>query len=171
MRPSLFVFCLVAVAAVVGVASVAQAQDSRCSNPGLTGSWAYTETGVVVAPAPLGTLTAVAVGRYTFAPDGTFVGTQFSSTAGQGVGPDTKEGTYTLNDDCTATLTLKAYRAGVMVRQSTWEIVLADNATEMHGIMTSLLAWVPAASAWVPLQPVMTLKGTRLFRDRGHGLQ
>lgn len=153
---------------VLCLAAVAQAQDQRCTNPGLVGAWAYTETGTLIAPTvPTPTaMLSVVVGRYTFDADGTFTGTQASSTAGQGVGHETKEGTYTLNDDCTGILTLTAYRGVTKVRESVWEIVLADNAMEMQGILVWTKAYLPDGRQ-PELYPLMTLAGKRLFRDRG----
>ena len=163
-----------AAALVLGLSAAAHAQDHRCTNPGLEGSWAYTETGWVVTPAtPPATLAVAAVGKYTFDAAGTFTGSQYASTEGMGIGYDTKDGTYVLNEDCTATLTINGYRGGVLVRKSVWQIVLADNATEMRGISVSLEALVPTPGGpvWVPFQPVMTLTGKRLARDRGNDQQ
>ena len=155
-------------ALVLGLSAVAVGQDHRCTNPGLEGSWAFTETGWIVTPAtPPATLAVAAVGKYTFDAAGGFTGSQHASTAGQGIGYDTKDGTYVLNEDCTATLTIDGYRGGVLMRKSVWQIVLADNATEMRGISVSLRALV-APDTWVTLQPVMTLTGKRLARDRGN---
>ena len=87
---------------IVGVATAVSAQDRRtCSNASLTGAWGYSETGTVVTPN--GSVSAAAVGKYTFDREGTFSGTQHSSVAGT-ISQDTKLGTYTVNPDCTATL-------------------------------------------------------------------
>jgi hypothetical protein len=82
----------------VGAAAVASAQDHRCSNPGLTGAWGYTENGTVVPPAVSGQapVLGAAVGRYDFDAAGKFTGTQYSSAGGT-VSADTKIGTYELN--------------------------------------------------------------------------
>jgi hypothetical protein len=83
----------------------------------LVGAWGYTETGTAIAPT--GQLPSAAVGRYTFEPDGTFSGTQESSVNGS-VNQDVKQGTYTLNPDCTGTLALEVYnQEGVLQRTST----------------------------------------------------
>lgn len=142
------------------------AQDHRCSNPGLEGAWAYTETGTVIAPTPTGgtvALVAAAVGRYDFDAVGNFTGTQ-NSSAGGTVSQDSKKGTYNINADCTGTLTLEAYdpTGTTLRRRSVWYIVLADNATEFRGIMTSMQ--MPNGT---PLSPIMTVTGKRLVRDRG----
>lgn len=149
----------------LGLATIASAQDHRCTNPGLVGTWGYTETGTVVVPSPSGPVqvVAAAVGRYEFDFAGNFSGTQ-NSSAGGTVSQDLKLGTYTENADCTGTLTIHIYDpSGTTLRRtSVWAIVLVDNATEFRGIMTSMV--LPNDT---PLSPIMTLTAKRLFRDRG----
>jgi hypothetical protein len=146
-------------ALVLGLAGVAQAQGKRCEISGLAGSWAYTESGTIVTPS--GTPVTAAVGRYTFDRDGTFTAIQWTSTLGQPIGYDTKDGTYTVNEDCTITMTITGYRDGTEVRHSVWWIVLADNGKEIRGISLFLEALVPNVG-WVKLGPVMTMTGTRV---------
>jgi hypothetical protein len=144
---------------VLALPAVAPAQAHRaCSNAGLAGAWGYTETGTVMAPT--GAVSVAAVGIYTFDHAGKFSGTQNSSTGGK-VSHDTKLGTYTVNADCTATLTLSVYdQSGTtLLRKSVWEIVLVENATEMRGIMTSLVVVLPAET---PVPPIVTMSAKRL---------
>jgi hypothetical protein len=154
---------LLSAAMFAGVAHIAAAQDHRCTNPGLTGAWGYTETGTVITPVPT-TVSAGAVGRYDFAPDGTFKGTQYSSAAGA-ISQDLKLGTYSVNPDCTGTFTVQVFdpTGTTLRRTSIWAIVLVDNATEFRGIMISML--LPNNT---PLSPIMTMSAKRLFRDRGN---
>jgi hypothetical protein len=64
-----------------------------------------------------------------------------------------------LDADCTATLTLSVFnQSGTPLRNSIWEMVLVENATEMRGIMTSLVA-VPSGTN---LPPIMTMSAKRL---------
>lgn len=144
----------------VTLPAVAPAQGHRtCSNAGVAGTWGYTETGTVMSPT--GPVLVAAVGTYTFDHAGSFSGTQSSSTGGK-VSQDTKLGTYTVNADCTATLLLSVYdQSGrTLLRESTWEIVLVESATEMRGIMTSLLVVVPVETL-VP--PIVTMSAKKLF--------
>jgi hypothetical protein len=161
-RHSFRIACAVAI--VVGLAGTAAAQSSpACSTRTLRGIWGYTETGWVIAPAPTGgtvTVTAAAVGRYGFDGAGYFDGKQHSSANGT-VGADTKEGTYSVNPDCTGTLTLTAYRDGVPQRLSVWTFVLVDNGLEMRGIMTSMT--LPNG---VPLSPIMTMTARQVHSGR-----
>jgi hypothetical protein len=150
---------------MLGLAAIAPAQDGpSCSNASLAGAWGYTETGTVIAPAPTGPVPAAAVGRYTFDRAGAFSGTQYSSTGGT-INEDTKQGTYTVDPDCTGTLTLSVYnQSGILLRSSVWAIVLVNKATEFRGIMLSLT--LPNG---LQLPPIMTMTGTRLFPGRGDG--
>lgn len=158
--------CLSAVL-VLGLAVVASAEEDRCSHHALVGAWAYTENGTVMAPAPTGgtaPILAGAVGRYDFESDGNFTGRQHSSSNGAVV-EDLKLGTWELNSDCTVTLTIKIYdpTGTTLRRTSVWFVVLDDNATEFRGIMLSMV--LPPPNSGVPLGPIMTMTGTRLFHD------
>ena len=88
-----------------------------------------------------------------------FSGTQYSSAGGTVVA-DAKVGTYTLNPDCTGTLTLRIYDpSGTTLRRtSVWAIVIVDKATEIRGIMTSMV--LPNG---VTLSPIMTVTARKLF--------
>lgn len=149
---------------VAGLATTAAAQDRGCSNASLRGTWAYTETGSVIIPGP-NTIPAAAVGIYTFDNDGAFTGDQYSSANGV-VGHDTKQGTYTVNPDCTGMLDLwVTNQAGVLARHSLWYIVIADNGQELRSIMTSMVA-LPSNT---PLSPIMTMTARKLFPGRADG--
>lgn len=162
MKPTIVRALCLSAPFIVGMAAAVSAQDHRtCSNASLAGAWGYTETGTVVTPA--GPVSAAAVGRYTFDREGTFSGTQHSSVAGT-ISQDTKLGTYTVNPDCTATLTLEIYSpSGALLRRSIWEIVLVDDEAEFHGIMTSLV--LPNN---VPLAPIMTMSAKRVSPRDGN---
>jgi len=160
-RHSFRIACIVVL--VIGLAGAAAAQDRGCSNDTLKGAWGYTETGSVILPASLGggTVTAAAVGKYEFDKAGNFEGEQNSSANGV-VGPDTKQGIYTINPDCTGTLTLTAYRGGVAQRLSVWAFVIDDSGRQMRAIMTSM-HHVPYN---VDLLPIMTMTATKVMPGR-----
>jgi hypothetical protein len=160
-RHSFRIACVVVL--VIGLAGAAAAQGRACSSATIRGSWGYTETGSVIAPTPTGgtvVVTAAAVGRYEFDHAGSFEGEQNSSSNGV-VGPDTKQGTYTINPDCTGTLTLTAYRGGVPQRLSVWAFVIDGNGREMRAILTSMT--LPNG---IPLSPIMTMTATKVFAGR-----
>jgi len=159
-RHSFRIACVVVVL-VFGLAGAAAAQGRACSSATIRGAWGYTETGSVIAPTPAGgtvVVTAAAVGRYEFDNAGSFEGAQYSSANGA-VGPDTKQGTYTINADCAGTLTLEAYRDGALQRLSIWAFVIDGDGQEMRAILVSMKA-MPGN---IPLAPTMTMTATKLF--------
>jgi len=98
-------FTIAAVTALVlGMAPAAKAADKGCSNLSLTGTFAFTTTGfLVAAPAPLGPYGQA--GTQTFDGNGGTTTSSMSSTNGK-IGQETSTGTYTVNPDCTGTFTL-----------------------------------------------------------------
>jgi hypothetical protein len=99
-------FTMAAVTALALVlAPAAKAVDLGCSNTSLRGSFAYTETGsLVAAPAPIGPYAEVGV--QTFDGNGNTTVTGMSSTNGT-ASPADQTGTYTVNSDCTGTFMLQ----------------------------------------------------------------
>lgn len=161
----------------VSVAGAAQAQQRPCEIKALEGSWAYTETGTITVPtSPTTTAAAatMAVGRYTFDRHGTVTAIQWGSAQGFSIPapippalvdpPDTKTGTYTVDEDtCTITMLLDGYKGASLVRKSVWQVLLANNGKEMRGISRQLLIAVPAppfASPWFDGKPILTMTGT-----------
>lgn len=151
---------------LLGVAAVAPAQDRdgrTWSHARLAGQWGYTETGTVVLPTGV-LVNAAAVGKYTFDNSGHFTGTQYSSNTGATLGTDAvqdmKRGTYTMNSDCTGTLTLDVYdpTGTTLRRHSVWAIVLDDNGNEIRGIMVSMT--LPNGAK---VLPIMTMTAIRVF--------
>jgi hypothetical protein len=97
----------IAVAIALGFSVVpgAQAADKGCSDASLTGTFAYTTTGSILAPPALAGPFA-SVGTQTF--DG-IGGTTATATVSQNgnIVSVTIKGTYTVNPNCTGTMTLQ----------------------------------------------------------------
>jgi hypothetical protein len=95
----------VVTALALGITSTANAEDKRCSEATLEGTFAYTSTGfIVAAPIPSFVGPSAEVGTQHFDGKGNVTFTFNSSTNGN-VGPGTTTGSYTVNDDCTGTFT------------------------------------------------------------------
>ncbi len=126
---------------LLSVAVVASAQDyGACSMGGRAGTFAFTWTGTMILPAPAGAVQAAGVGRTTFDADGNMTGTQIVSRGGV-VSLHTIKGTYTVNPDCTGTLSITNYDAtGTWVSKATWYTVSVDNMNETRLIMTSMVS-------------------------------
>jgi hypothetical protein len=93
-------------ALVLGIGPRAKANDKRCSEATLRGTFAYTSTGfIVAAPIPALVGPSAEVGTQYFDGKGGVTFT-FNSSQNGDIGPGTATGTYTVNDDdCTGTFT------------------------------------------------------------------
>jgi hypothetical protein len=97
----------IAVAAALGLSltPVARAADRGCSNASLYGTFGYTATGALTAPPSLAGPFAT-VGVQIFDGNGNTTATAWTSQNGSIV-QVTIQGTYTVNSDCTGTMTLQ----------------------------------------------------------------
>src|SRR5271165_2797064 len=103
---------LIAVAALcVSLAPAAQA-GQRCSTAKAAGTWGFTLTGTLFVPNPV---PGAAVGRLTIDTAGNVSGTEARNVGG-GFANETTTGSWTVNSDCTGTLTSSVYKSGVLVR-------------------------------------------------------
>jgi len=93
----------VAAALALGIAPEARAGDKECSNATLKGKFAFTSTGFITAPPPLAGPFAI-TGAQTFDGNGAFTAAATVSQNGNII-PVSIAGTYTVNPDCTGTLT------------------------------------------------------------------
>jgi hypothetical protein len=132
-------------------------EHEACSNAGAAGAWAYTETGTV-APAT-GTVPFAAVARYTLDEAGNLVGTATSSSGGS-VSNVTLKGKGSVNADCTSTLIVGVYAAGILVRTATFALVYVDNEQGARALVTSL---VLASGVNVPA--VLSVDARKLFDE------
>jgi hypothetical protein len=147
---------------LLSLAVVASAEDEgTCSTAGAAGEFGHTLTGTLILPT--GPVPFAAAGRTTFDADGHFSGTQDSSVGGR-VSKDTIKGTFTVNSDCTGTLTTGIFdQSGNLLRTATWATVFVDKGREIRAIITSL---VLLDGTRVP--SVVTLNGKKQFRGRGN---
>jgi len=114
---------------LLGTVSSAQAQDHQCSNATLDGSFGFTSTGTIFNPSA--SLFAQ-VGRQTFDGNGNTDATATTSINGASF-PVTIKGTYTVNPDCTGSLTLHVSPVGITVHA---DFVIASDGAELRAIVT-----------------------------------
>ncbi len=107
-------FTMAAVTALaLGLSPAAKAQDRGCSNATMHGTFAYTSTGAIATPPEIAGPFAE-TGTQTFDGAG---GTTAAVTLSQNgnIVPVTVTGTYTVNSDCTGTMTLQVSPIAVTV--------------------------------------------------------
>jgi hypothetical protein len=149
-------------ALLLSLAAVASAQDDRtCTMTGRAGEYGFAWTGTIILPT--GAVPFAVVGKSTFDAAGNFSSTSTASVGGK-VSHTTGKGTYTLNSDCTGTLTSSSYdQSGNLVNILTADTVSLDNMRETRGIMTSLV--LPNG---VSLPVAITLNARKLFPNSGN---
>jgi len=125
-------FTIAAITALaLGVAPTARADDKGCSVASLQGTFTYTGTGFNVTPA--GSAVPFAeVGTQTFDGKGGTT-TTFTASANGNLFQISFSGTYTLNSDCTGTMTLLTPAPNPTV---TLFFAVADNLAEFQAIET-----------------------------------
>jgi len=112
-------------------------QPPTCTMAGRAGEYGYTWTGTMFFPT--GAVPVAAVGRGTFDEEGNFEATQTVSRGGT-ISPLTVKGTYTVNPDCTGTITASVYdQSGNLTSKVTWATVSVNNMTEAQATMTSMV--------------------------------
>ena len=111
-----------------------QAQAAQCSQASIAGNWAYTYTGTVFVPNPL---PAAAVGHAHLDSSGNVTGSQTHTLAGQTEVEDIS-GTYTVNKDCTGSMTINVSVNGQLLRSATLNVAYDSDANHARMIFTSL---------------------------------
>ena len=132
MRPSTIAkaLAITLAALALGIAPNAKA-DEGCSNAALKGTFSYTSTGFITAPPALAGPFAE-VGMQSFDGKG---GTTATATLSQNgnILQVTITGTYTVNPDCTGTLTLQVSPLGITVHVF---LAIDNSGTQFQAIET-----------------------------------
>ena len=130
------------------------AHAQQCSAEGVAGGYGFTITGTLLFPTPV---PLAAVGKASFSANGGFSGTEARSVGG-GFANETVKGTFTVNSDCTGTLTAEVFENGELVRTSVFSIVFDNDEKEVRAVQESLQlpdgTFVPA---------VVTIEGKKTF--------
>ena len=135
---------------------VVRAQNNSCSTAQAAGQWGFTFIGTLLTPT--GTVPVAAVARGTFDTQGNITSAWEARSVGGGFANETITGSWTVNSDCTGTLTAYVYESNVLTRTSVASLVVVDNMREIRMVQQSLT--LPGGGT---LQVVITLEGKRLF--------
>jgi hypothetical protein len=131
----------------------------KCSNARAAGNWGLTLTGTLILPT--GPVPAAAVARARIDAAGNISGTEARNVGG-GFANETITGSWNVNSDCTATLTVIIYESGVLVRTSVLSVVFVDDSSKMRAVQESL-----TLRDGTPIPVVITLDGNKLFHEEG----
>jgi hypothetical protein len=133
------------------------ASPTGCSTETVAGNWGVTLSGTLILPT--GLVPAAGVARGSFDAQGNLTpGATEARNVGGGFANETLTGSWTVNPDCTGTVTIHAYESGVLVRTSVLSIVFVDNLNKALMVQESLT--LPDGTL-VPA--VITAEGERIF--------
>jgi hypothetical protein len=147
--------CMAAMSAALAPA----AQAETCSKAKVAGKWGFTLTGTLFLPT--GPVPGAAIGALKVDAAGNISGTEARNVGG-GFANETIAGSWTVNSDCTSTVTVDIYESGTLIRTSVLAGVFVDNASKIRAVQESLT--LPDGT---PIPVVITLEGNKLFSESG----
>jgi hypothetical protein len=124
---------ILAAALLLSAVPLAQA-DGSCTMASAAGSWGFTDNGTVLGIGP-----RTAVGIFTLDRHGNLTNGVATSSLNGMVAAETFSGTYTINPDCTGTVSVKIYSGSTELFSVTLSTVFDDNMTELRGLFTSIV--------------------------------
>ena len=92
------------IVAILGIPAAAQAGESSCSLSRVAATWTFTDSGTVIGVGP-----RVAFGKFTLTGDGKLLNGVATSSLNGVIADETFYGTYTVNSDCTGTISIEIF--------------------------------------------------------------
>ena len=142
----------------MSTAPTVQAQDKSCSTAKAAGDWGLILSGTILLPT--GPVPVAGVVRASIDTNGNATTATESRSVGGIFANETLTASWTVNSDCTGTLTVNAFESGGLVRISVLSLVFVDNMREVLAVQQSLT--LPDGAA---LPVVITATGKRVFTD------
>ena len=137
---------------IASMAAPAHAWDRQCSLAGAAGNWSFTDSGSVIGVGP-----RTAVGVFTLDGAGNATNGIATSSLNGLIYDETFSGTYTVNSDCTGTLTAYIYISGALAYTVTVNTSFDQYGTHMRGLFTSAVV----QPSGTPLQTVIALDANK----------
>jgi|SRR5579859_1711265 len=119
----------------MSVAASAQVVNSPCSLARAAGTYGFTDSGTVVGIGP-----RTAVGTFTLDAAGNLVNGVATSSLNGAIADETFSGTYTVNANCTGTISVEIFESGAEIFAVTLNTAFDDQMKELRGIFTSVVA-------------------------------
>ena len=113
---------LVALVLTLGLAAPAYADDHNCSLARSAGKWSFTDQGTVVGIGP-----RTAMGVFTFDGGGNLQNGIATSSLNGAIASETFSGTYTVNPDCTGTISIDIFSSGTEIVAVTLSIAFDED--------------------------------------------
>ena len=121
-----------AIGLIAGIAAPAHAWDRPCSLASAAGNWSFTDQGTVVGIGP-----RTAVGIFTLDGAGNLTNGVATSSLNGSVANETFSGTYTVNSNCTGTISVTIYSGSTELFAVTLFTSFDSDMRHIRGIFTS----------------------------------
>lgn len=125
---------LFAISFIASLAVPVHADDDHCSLKRAAGKWSFTDNGTV-----LGIGSRVAVGVLTLDAAGNVSNGAATSSLNGTISQETFSGTYTVNPDCTGTISVTIYSAGVELFVISLNSAFDQDMKHIRAIFTSVV--------------------------------
>lgn len=129
----------------------AQAEGSSCSLSRAAANWTFTDGGTVLGVGP-----RAALGKFTLNAGGSLLNGVATSSLNGVIAEETFYGTYTVNSDCTGTMSGEIFSGGTEIFAITLNIIFDKKMEHLHGLFTSVVT--PGGAS---LPTVIALDGRR----------
>ena len=123
--------CPLVLATLIATPSYAE-ESHACSLARSAGKWSFTDQGTV-----LGIGSRTAVGVFTLDRTGNLQNGVATASLAGAVASETFSGTYTVNGDCTGTITVQISASGTEILTVTLSIAFDEDMNHLRGIFTS----------------------------------
>ena len=113
-------------------ATVQADEGSSCSLARAAGNWSFSDTGTVIGVGP-----RVAAGIWTLDEAGNVLNGVATSSLNGAIADETFFGTYTINSNCTGTISVQIFQSSTQILTVTGNLAFDDRMNELRGIFTS----------------------------------
>lgn len=125
---------LLIIVAILGIPAAAQAGESSCSVDRAAATWTFTDNGTVIGVGP-----RVAFGKFTLTADGRLRNGVATSSLNGVIANETFYGTYTVNSDCTGTISIEIFSGDTELFAVGVNVLFGDRMQRLNGIFTSVV--------------------------------